>query len=300
MTHNMMRPNQNQSSFSPRRLILAAIVLTFCSSASQAGLVDFEDVGAGLADDSFFNGGPNDSTTPWVSSGVSFDNSFTNFDGGFTAWDGWAYSNVQDNSTAGFGNQYAAFSTTGSAAGFGAGNSRTYAIANTGSAKDANGSVLNFATNASLESIDITNSTYALLALRDGDDGGANFAQQFVDGDFFRLTITGFEGEGATGLETGNIDLDLANYFDSGAADDFILTDWTTVDLSSLGISKSLRFSLDSNVVDVFGSAVFLNTPTHIAVDNLNFVAVPEPGCLGLLVCGSLLSLSRARRRIRD
>jgi hypothetical protein len=259
--------------------------------------VTFEDVGQGLSDDSFFNGGPDDSTEPWYSAGVEFENIFTNFGGGFTGWEGWAYSNVRDIVTAGFENQYAAYSATGNAAGFGSGNSRTYAVGFPGTVRNSNASVLSLPGAASLTSVDVTNTTYALLAFRDGDDGGANFVTQFQDGDFLRLEITGYEQVGANGMETGSLTVDLANYGQAGSEDDRIITDWTTIDLSQLGEARSLSFSLDSNVIDTFGETDFLNTPAYFAIDNLRFEVVPEPSATLAFLC-SWAILSRYRRSV--
>ena len=268
------------------------------ASPTEAAIVNFEDVGAALADNSFFNGGPSANSDPWISGGAEFENRFTDFGGGFTGWEGWAYSNVQDLVTAGFTNQYAVYSQSGTAAGFGSGNSRTYALAFPGSVKDSNASVLTFGARSQVHAVDLANTTYALLALRDGNDGGANFVSQYQDGDFLRLHITGFDGPGATGNATGSVAFDLANYGGAGAEDDFILNDWTTLDLSQLGQVQSLRFSMDSNVIDSFGGIDFLNTPAYVAVDNLSFSVVPEPAS-PLAISAALAGGAILRRRRR-
>jgi hypothetical protein len=270
------------------------------AAPAEAAIVTFEDVGQALADNSFFNGGPTTNNDPWISGGVEFENMFTDFGGGFTGWEGWAYSNVQDLVTAGFTNQYAVYSPSGTAAGFGSGNSRTYALAFPGSVKDGNASVLSFGALSQVHAVDLANTTYTLLALRDGNDGGANFVSQYQDGDFLRLHITGFDGPGATGNATGSVAFDLANFGGAGAEDDFVLNDWTTLDLSLLGQVQSLRFSLDSNVIDTFGGVDFLNTPAYVAVDNLSFSVVPEPASplaiAAVLTCG-VISRRRGRQR---
>ncbi len=278
-------------------IVFLALLAADARSPLHAAVVDFEDVGSSLADNSFYNGGPNTNSDGWVSGGAQFHNSFTDF-GTFTAWDGWAYSNIQDNVTAGFSNQYAAYSAAGTGAGYGAGNSRTYALAFPGSLKDNNGSVVNLPQATLMNSVDVTNTTYTLLAIRDGNDGGANFATQFQDGDYLRLIITGFDDVDATGSTTGSVEFDLANYGATGPQDDVLVTDWTTVDLSTLQLSRSLLFSLDSNVTDVFGNDEFLNPPSYLAVDNLA-TAVPEPSALAfvLLLTGTTCCRRRSRRR---
>ena len=85
----------------------------------------------------------------------------------------------------------------------------TYALANSYS---ANGAVVNLPSLSRLANIQVTNSTYAAISMRDGD----SFAKKFGGGsgddpDFFAVTFTGFEGFGATGNVTGNVKFYLAD-----------------------------------------------------------------------------------------
>ena len=59
----------------------------------------------------------------FTSGGVGFPNVYDN---AFRSWSGWAYSNVNDTTTSGYGNQYAAYSASGGGVN-GAGS--TYAVA---------------------------------------------------------------------------------------------------------------------------------------------------------------------------
>ena len=275
--------------------LLPAWLLALASS-SHGGLVDFEDVGAGLGASGYFNGGPTDSTVPWASGGAEFENRYTDFGGGFSGWEGWAYSNMFDLTTGGFGNQYSAYSISGSAGAGGAGGSATYALAFPGSIKGTNGSLVSFGASTLVHSVDLTNTTYTLLAFRDGNVGGFGSVVQYQDGDYLRLTITGYDAIGGAGSATGSVDIDLANYGGAGSGDDVYLTDWTTFDLSSLGAVQSLRFSIDSNVVDTFAGIEYLNTPAYVAVDNLAFTAVPEPSQFGLLTLALAVVLRRRKQ----
>ena len=83
-----------------------------------AVVVNFEDLA--LAPESYCNG--SDGAGGFTSGEAFFNNSFTDFGGGFFAWSGWSYSNVTDNSTPGFDNQYSAI------AGSGANGSSNYAV----------------------------------------------------------------------------------------------------------------------------------------------------------------------------
>ena len=82
-------------------------------------------------------------------------------------------------------------------------------------------------------SAQVTNTTYAWDSMLNGD----GFAKQFGgasgdDPDFLQLVITGYD---ALGVATGSVDFLLADYRFADNAQDYILTDWTPVDLSSLG-----------------------------------------------------------------
>jgi uncharacterized protein DUF4465/PEP-CTERM motif-containing protein len=259
--------------------------LLFLSLPSHALTIDFEDVGAGLpiGSDFFYDGhSASPGATDWTSGGATFNNEFTNFGGG-CCWQGFGYSQTTDTTTAGPSNDMSAIP------GGGAGGSETYSVGFSGGAAGGGGiSTITFAGDVSLDSVWITNTTWAALSMQHGDA----FAKQFGgasgdDPDFFRLTIT---GRNALGAAVGAVDFYLADYRFANHAQDYIVVDWTRVDLSSLGPVRSLDMSLDSSDV-AFG---FLNTPAYFALDDL--VVVPEPGTGSLLALGCV-GLAAARRR---
>ncbi|MGL6094234.1 MAG: DUF4465 domain-containing protein [Fimbriiglobus sp.] len=219
----------------------------------------------------------------FASNGVTFDNNYSPDFGGF--WDEWSYSNVFDTTTAGFGNQYAAYNVSGSVGAAGDGGSANYGVfyqpytAPTGT--------VSWAAGLKPDSIRITNTTYAALSMRDGDA----FAKQFnvVDQDFFKLTITGLDG---AGVATGStVDFFLAD-FRTGPGS--IVNQWTTVGLTPLGPdARSLQFSLTSTDNGMFG----MNTPAFFAADNLMLAPVPEPTTVGLAAAAGLGAVLRWRRR---
>jgi hypothetical protein len=226
---------------------------------------------------------------------------------------GFSYSKVTDSDTPGFFNQFAAYPAPTAASG------SNYGIVNTGSGTlidgtPTNGASLNFSTKVSLSSIDIANTTYAARYILDGLDGispqsgfdfeadkSADFlaSAQFSDRDFFRLFIAGFDGTDGTGNQTGSLTYDLANYFGPGAGDDEFLDDWTTLDLSSFGTTRSLRFSTTSSQISDFGGfGIFSDVPAYAAIDNLTFTtAVPEPNAVIVLLGFSGYMTSRRRRK---
>ena len=85
-----------------RALFLVALaLLSLTPNATHASVVGFEDLT--LNPNTYWNG--SSGAGSFTSGGVTFPNSY-NTDYG--SWEGFAYSNLQDSSTPGWGNQYAA------------------------------------------------------------------------------------------------------------------------------------------------------------------------------------------------
>ena len=146
-------------------------------------------------------------------------------------------------------------------------------------------------------SVEITNTTWAALVMLTGDPNG--FAKQFGgpsgnDPDFFRLTITGLDD---TDTAVGAVEFYLADYRFTDNSQDFVIDQWTTVDLTSLAGATKLSFGLESSDTGPFG----MNTPAYFALDNLVLVPVPEPGSFMLAAIGGAVVcwLSASRRRTR-
>ncbi len=264
---------------SPRVLATAAsTLLTLAFTAStHAATITFESVPLGS---------PNGPAGVWNGQagtgalGVDdavFSNSYTDFGGGFSSWDGFAYSNLTDTATVGFGNQYSAYP------GGGAGGSSQYAIG-------FDAATISFGlTDLSGKGASISNTTYAALSMLNGD----MFAKKFGgvsgnDPDFFKLTLSGFAGGAATGTF---VDFYLADFRFVDNSQDYIVNSWTNVDFSPLGTVDQVRFSFSSSDVGGFG----INTPTYFALDNLT--AVPEPSALALLACGGIALAVRRQCR---
>ena len=101
----------------------------------------------------------------------------------------------------------------------------------------------------------ITNSAYAYNSMTKGDA----YAKKFGLGDWFKLTITGYDVDGTV---TGIKEYYLADLRDADKA--YIINDWRYVDLSSLGKVKKLGFELDSSDNGDWG----MNTPAYFCFDN--------------------------------
>lgn len=237
-------------------------------------VIDFTDLSLPTGSD-FYNG--SDGAGSWTSGGAVFGNQFTDWGGGFVSWSGFSYSRVRDATTAGFGNQYAAFAG-------GAHTGEFYSVGY-GSGPET---FINLPEAYLAHSVRLTNTTYTALSIRDGDE----FGRPFESGDFFRVSLIGFAGQGASGEVTGQADLYLAD-FRNGQS--LIVQDWTLLDLTPLGGARSIGLRFDSSDVDpIFG----INTPVYVALDSLVLTAVPEPSALGLvaLVSGLLLTGRGVRR----
>ncbi len=145
-------------------------------SQGVAGVVTFEDVGASLGSNSYFNGGPTANSSGFTSDGAAFSNVYA-IDpvyGGY--WSGWAYSNVVNTTLNDYTNQYASFAGGGSG-------SATYGVAYGDSAK------IFFGQDVTLQNVDVTNTTYTALTIRDGDPYGYTgpFGSQFFDPDLWPM-----------------------------------------------------------------------------------------------------------------
>lgn len=214
---------------------------------------------AGEGGGSYYNG--SDEAGGFFSGGAFFENSYNPE---WMSWMGWSYSTTVDTETAGFGNQYSSYAG-------GAGEGRVYAVGFAPARLELPAGW------RAPERVLLTNTTYAALAMRDGDA----FARKFGDDpatpeevesdypDYLLLTITGYAAEGT---ELGHVEVYLAD-FRGGESEDFILREWLAVDLSGLsepeeGGARSvaeLGFRMESTDTGDFG----MNTPSYFALDEL-------------------------------
>ena len=116
-----------------------------------------------------------------------------------------------------------------------------------------------------LPGVYITNNNYAYYAMANGDDFTTKFGG--ADGnnaDWFLLTITGHD---VNAVETGSIDLYLADFRFEDNSLDYIVSDWTFVDLRDLGEVQALTFTFSSSDTGDFG----MNTPASLRWTTLYF-----------------------------
>ncbi|MCC7183338.1 MAG: DUF4465 domain-containing protein [Rhodocyclaceae bacterium] len=261
------------------RTILATTLLSSCflSTGASAALSTFEDLGLPGPESHYVPDTTTSGAFPFVSGAATFNHDYTNFGFPGCCWSGWVYSNHTDTSSAGFDNQYSAF------AGSGHGGSANYAVAFVGP------SDITLTAPTTVGGAYFTNTTYAALSMRDGD----GFAKKFGgasgnDPDYFKLTISGFDGA----QDKGQVDFFLADFRFDDHGQDYIVKDWTFVDLSALGQVSRLSFQLTSSDSGPWG----MNTPAYFAMDNLT--TVPEPAQSALLLVGLALVGFCARGRL--
>jgi len=227
-------------------------VLFLSIPLAGAEIVTFDDLN--LDPETFYNG--SDNAGGFVSGGVEFNNFYDDTFG--TYWEGFAYSNTTDTTTADFTNQYSSIT------GKGADNSSTYGVGYVDGFYDTIPTIT-FPEEVTLDSAYITNTTYAFLTMRDGDENG--FSKQFGgddgnDEDWYLLTITGKDADENI---TDVIEFYLADFRFGDNSQDYIIVTWTVVDLSSLGLVKTVEFSVSSSDTGDFG----INNPTYFAIDSI-------------------------------
>jgi len=170
------------------------------------------------------------------------------------SWTGWAISNTTDTQTPGFTNQYS--SITGS----GFNNSETYATAFV--LGESLAYTTDIAGGGTCEGFYINNSTYAFLSMLEGDAFAKKFGgEDGTDPDFFKLTIKEF---GNRQVNNDSIDIYLADYRFDDNSEDYILNEWTYVDLSIFENVDTLSFTLSSSDNGAFG----MNTPAYFCIDD--------------------------------
>lgn len=261
-----------------------ACLLGAAAPLVSAVTVDFSDLPlAGPSVQAGYGGvyhNGSDGAGGFTSGGAFFVN---NYNSAWDSWDGFAYSTTND-TTNGYPNQYSAYST---------GNDGAYAVAFPGYDTPA---TISFANGVAPVSVSLTNTTYAALDMLNGGlFGSKKFGGASGDDpDYFSITFTGYD---QAHVETGAVTFFLADFrFESNSLD-YIVNDWTTLDLSGLGLGvRGIELSWDSSDVGAFG----INTPLYVALDDLVLtVAIPEPASAAALAGLGALGLVVAARRRR-
>ena len=266
-------------------LLAAMLVLTPVAGAAVA---TFDDLS--LAPNSYWGGAGSGET------GFTNGDAYFPHNDGTYSWDGFVYSNVNDTTTAGYTNQFAAYTGTDVS---GSGNYMVSYVPldwMTGTYEPVPqtvslGAVTGEDYNTTISGAYFTNTTYAALSMLEGD----SFAKKFGgtsgdDPDYFKLIISGIDEFGSY---TGSVDFYLADFRFEDNSLDYIVDEWTWVDLSVLGNVIGLEFTLESSDAGAYG----MNTPAYFAMDNLNGSPVPIPAGIWLMGSGLLALVGLRRRR---
>jgi len=235
-----------------KALLIILTFSAFCLNAQTEST--FENFG--LSTDEFIK-------DAGIDGGFSDGNVFlpNNYNAAYDSWSGWAISATTDVTTPSFMNDLSAIT------GGGYNGSTTYASVFAFSPTMVN--LEGDAIGGQVAGFYITNSTYAYLSMKDGD----GFAKKFGgttgdDPDFYVLTIKGFENGS---LKNDSVDFYLGDYRFEDNSMDYLINDWTWVDLTSLGNVDSLQLSLNSSDVGAFG----MNNPAYFCVDNILTTDMP-------------------------
>jgi hypothetical protein len=234
-----------------KNYVLAAALMLGATTQAQV-TVDFDSYA--LSSESLDNGSAGNGD--FIFDELQFNNVYDTVWG---SWDGFSISNVTDNTTPGWSNQYSAFPGAGSDS------SENYAVAY------RIPQIIGTTEYVQIYSMKITNATYAAISMRDGDTFGKQFgspndANGQPDGtngeDFFKVWII---AEDYSGWQKDSIEFFLADYRFADSTLDYIVDSWVEVNLyDSLGFPPhSLSFRFESSDNGQFG----MNTPAYFAVD---------------------------------
>jgi len=242
-----------------KKIYSFSIAVILAATTNAQSIVDFESFG--LNPESYDNGsaGNGDFTIG--------DLTFTNYyNASWMSWNGFTVSNTTDVTTAGYLNDFSAFTGTG------ANGTSTYAI-------HYPSGIITGAANIVIENFKITNGTYPAINMRDGDAytkqfGSVNGIDGNPDGtngeDFLKVWII---GENESGTAKDSVDFYLADYRFSDNNLDYIVDTWENIDLTTLNVPvNKLSFRFESS--DVNPAGPWINTPTYFAIDEISYKSV--------------------------
>lgn len=236
-----------------KKIYFSVITVLTAFSLNAQQTIGFESFN--LLPNSYDNGSI--SSDPIIENTVVFPRKYNLLYGGFME-KGFAVSNLTDITTSGYTNQYSAITGSGY-------NSGNYAVYYPDTTINLHG--------YGLDSLKITNTTYAALSMRDGDFSGKKFgsvndANGNPDGtngdDYFRVWIIANNSQGE---KLDSTVFYLADFRFANSSDDYIVNTWKNLAIPFNNISiYTLSFRFESSDNGTYG----MNTPSYFAIDNLS------------------------------
>ena len=238
--------------------------MTLCAAAgATAAVVNFEDFGAGPntysgpGGGNYWNGPAANATNqpdPWggtdevgtfQSGGVSFVNRYNTTYG---SWSGFAYSNCTDQTTSDYTNQYSAYaaSASGGSGNYGVAYGYVDGLDPSDPTQLAQLPYLSLPVGARIQGAEVTNTTYAALSMLTAtatSSSSAAHRETIPIGSC--STVYGTDATGA--LLSSSATFYLADYRQLNGTPDYIISQWTSMDLSPLAGATRLYFNLTSS-----------------------------------------------------
>lgn len=237
----------------PAVAAVAALVFTSCNKNDNTDPGPYFELRFVGFEDAELNGNGVLLDQAYAEQGLTFTHNYTATETGYY-WNGFAVSDNTDMKTSGYLNQYSVYGDGGF------GGSANFGVA------CLYGNAEITLPEGELRFFDyayITNTTYPYLAIKDGRDGPDEESHivkgPFGNGDWFKLTITGYD---AKGDETASKEVYLADFRDGKK---FIMSEWTKVSLNLFGEVNKISFSLSSTDNGEYG----MNTPAYFCIDNI-------------------------------
>ena len=224
------------------------VMMVACQPPYYYRWADFEDVP--LPDAGYFDA---DLLGVFKSGNIIFTSDWVSEYGGYS--NGGIYpSNLNDSVTAGILNQYSSYPKP-------EGNFAVVHYNEYVSSTEGNNATFILPEPTMVEGVKVANSTYTYWAIKTGDDGFGS-CRAYKDGDWFKVTFTGYN---ACGENVGSVDYYLADFRDGKS---FIEESWAYVDLTSLGkCVYKICISFSGTDIGDYG----LNTPTYCVIDEIDY-----------------------------
>jgi hypothetical protein len=233
-------------------LLCSEIIVTSCQKKEEGAptqIIDFESLP--IPQVGYWNG--SDLSGSFTTGIMKFENKY---EPSWKTWAGFSYSQKNDVSTAGYTNEFSVFDP--------ANQNNKFVVFY----PDFGGDIfMSFPAGEEhiIQSADLCNNSYAALSMKNGDAYCKKFGGKTgSDPDWYIATVIGYS---KSGEKVSSKDIYLADFRSTDAAKDFIVSKWTTFDLSSLGKVHKITFTFSSTDNGTFG----INTPTYVCLDNIEY-----------------------------